>query len=214
MRYFLFFFGLVVLAVMLVAGKRGDVSRKPPMELFPDMDRQPKLRPQDQNSFFQNGLSSRLPVAGTVSRGTPFADTPENTGKIPGTTNWVEIMPVPVTHELMARGQNRYDIYCAPCHGRVGDGKGITSKYGMLATANLHDARISKLTDGEIFNTITHGKNLMGSYSGVTSANDRWAIIAYVRALQLSRLAKLEDVPAAERELLTKPLPPGADAGN
>lgn len=212
MRYFLFFFGLTVLAVMLIAGKRGDLSRKPPLELFPDMDRQAKLRPQDRNTFFANGFSSQLPVAGTVARGTPFADTPENTGKIPGTTNWVETVPMPVTHEMMALGQGRYNIYCAPCHGKVGDGKGITSKYGMMATANLHDQRIVVMPAGEIFNTITHGKNLMGPYSGVTSAEDRWAIIAYLRALQLSHLAKLEDVPAADRERLTQPLPPGAGA--
>ena len=214
MRYFLFFFGLAVLAVMLVAGKRGDLSRRPPLELFPDMDRQPKLRPQDRNTFFKDGFSSRLPVAGTVARGTPFADTAENSGKIPGTTNWVEIVPLPVTHELMTRGQTRYNIYCAPCHGRVGDGKGITSKYGMLVTANLHDQRIVAMTAGEIFNTITHGKNLMGAYSGVTSIEDRWAIIAYLRALQLSRLAKLEDVPVEDRERLTNPLPPGAAPQN
>jgi mono/diheme cytochrome c family protein len=212
MRYFLFCFGLIVLAVMLVAGKRGSMSRKPPMELFPDMDRQPKLRPEEADTFFKDGLSSRLPVPGTVARGTPYADTPVNTGKIPGTTNWVEAIPVPITHELMARGRQRFNINCSPCHGKIGDGKGITSKYGMLTTANLHDLRLVKMTAGEIFNTITHGKNLMGAYGSQTTIEDRWAIIAYVRALQRSQLASLEDVPAAEREKLTQPLPPGAAA--
>lgn len=212
MRYFYFFFGLLVLAVMLVAGKRGDISRNPPMELFPDMDRQAKLRPQTVDSFFTDGLSSRLPVPGTVARGTHYENSPFNTGKIPGTTNWVELLPTPVTETLLARGQDRYTINCSVCHGALGDGKGITSKYGMLTTANLHDLRLVKMSDGEIFNTITHGKNLMGAYASQLSIEDRWAVIAYVRALQRSRLAQIDDVPAGDREKMTKLLPPGAAA--
>jgi len=214
MRYFLFFFGLAVLAVMLVAGKRGGTSTKPPLELFPDMDRQPKLRPQAPNAFFPDGASSRLPVAGTVARGVPYEDNEINTGKIPGTTNWVADMPIEVTQELMRRGRDRYDIFCAACHGAVGDGRGITSNYGMGATASLHDNRVIHLEDGDIFNTITHGKNLMGAYGSRIAIQDRWAIIAYVRALQRSRLAYLEEVPAEERDPLTNPLPPGAAPQN
>jgi len=212
MRYFLFLFGLTVLAVMLIAGKRGDTTRRPPIELFPDMDRQPKLRPQAGNDFFADGLSSRLPVAGTVARGMPYEENEVTSGKIPGTTNWVATIPLPVTAEMMRRGQERYQIYCSPCHGAVGDGKGITSKYGMGATANLHDNRVVHLEDGDIYNTVTHGKNLMGGYGSRLSVEDRWAVIAYVRALQHSRLAYLEDVPPAQRDQLTNPMPPGAGA--
>src|SRR5262245_9067185 len=104
MRYFLLAFGVTVIAVMAIAGNRGDMSRRPPIELFADMDRQPKLRPQAANSFFKDGLSSQPPVAGAIARGALWQDTPENTGKIPGTTNWVLTIPVPVTHQLMARG--------------------------------------------------------------------------------------------------------------
>jgi len=214
MRYFFFFFGLAVLAVMLVAGKRGDFSRRPPLELFPDMDRQPKLRPQEPNRFFPDGLSSRLPVAGTLARGAPYRDDPVTTGKIQGTTNWVDTIPVPVTYALMQRGQELFQIHCAVCHGAVGDGKGITSKYGMLVTANLHDPRLIRMSDGEIYNTITYGKNTMAPYGSQVSGPDRWAILTYVRALQRSRLAYLEDVPAEERQKLTNPLPPGAAAQN
>ena len=121
MRYFLLTFGLVVVGVMLVAGKRGDMTRRPPIELFADMDRQPKLRPQQLNAFFPNGISSQLPPPGTVARGSPFQDNAINTGKVPGTTNWVETIPVPVTATLLARGQERYTINCAPCHARTGD---------------------------------------------------------------------------------------------
>jgi mono/diheme cytochrome c family protein len=208
MRYFLLLFGLSILAVMLIAGKRGDISRKPPLEVFPDMDRQPKLRPQAANGFFANGLSSQLPVPGTVARGSAYEDNAINTGKIPGTTNWVVNIPVPVTEQLLKRGQERYGIYCAVCHSAAGDGKGITGKYGMVAMANFHDPRIVKMPDGELFTVITYGRNLMGPYAGQIPIEDRWAIIAYVRALQRSRLAILEDVPADQRGDLQRSMAP------
>src|SRR5881397_686857 len=112
MRYVLLVFGVFVVAVMVVAGKRGDISRRPPIELFPDMDRQPKLRPQTGNGTFKDGFSSQLPVAGTIARGSAWQDTAENTGKIPGiplpgVTNWVQTIPVPVNAQLMARGRER-----------------------------------------------------------------------------------------------------------
>jgi mono/diheme cytochrome c family protein len=213
MRYVLLIFGLTVILVMAVAGKRGDISRRRPIEIFPDMDRQPKLRPQTDDKFFRDGLSSQPLVAGTIARGTPFEDTPINTGKIPGTTNWVATIPVPVTAELMARGRQRYNISCSPCHGEQGDGKGITTKFGMTVIADLHDGMTRKVvqqTDGELFNTISYGKVLMNGYAPNVSIQDRWAIIAYVRALQRSRLASLDDVPADQRAPLTNPLPPGA----
>ena len=213
MRYFLLIYLLLIVVVVGVAGRRGSMSRQPPIEIFPDMDRQPKLRPQTANRFFSDGLSSRLPVPGTVARGSPFEDSPVNTGKVPGTTNWVETIPVPVTATLMARGQERFNINCSPCHGAAGDGKGITSKYGMAIIADLHDSKpprkVVQQPDGEIFNTITYGKTLMGAYGANVTVEDRWAIVAYVRALQRSRLASLEDVPAEQRPALTKPLPPG-----
>jgi mono/diheme cytochrome c family protein len=212
MRYFLLIFGLAVVTVMLIAGKRGDISRKPPIEVFPDMDRMPKLRPQAANSFFGDGMSSQLPVPGTVARGSAYQDIPANTGKEPGTTNWVLNIPVPVNAQLLARGQERYGIYCSVCHSPAGDGKGITGKYGMIAMANLHDPRIVKMPDGELFTVITYGRNLMGPYGGQIDLQDRWAIIAYVRALQRSRLAILDDVPADQREGLRRSMAPPAAA--
>jgi mono/diheme cytochrome c family protein len=213
MRYALLLLGLIAVLVMIIAGKRGDVSRRPPLEIFPDMIRQPKLRPQTGNGTFTDGFSSQLPVVGTVARGSAWQDTPENTGKLPGTTNWVETIPVPVTAQLMARGRERFNISCSPCHGEAGDGKGITSKLGMTVIADLHDVAARKVpqqADGAIFNTLSYGKGLMQGYAASVSIPDRWAIVAYVRALQRSRLASLDDVPAAERETLTKPLPPTA----
>ena len=213
MRYVFLLFGLTVILTMAVLGKRGDFSRRRPIEIFPDMVRQPKLRPQTTDKFFKDGLSSQPIVPGTIARGVPYEDTPVNTGKVPGTTNWVATIPIPVTTELMARGRERYTINCSPCHGHQGDGKGITTKFGMTVIGDLHDAMVRKViqqTDGELFNTISYGKTLMSGYAANISIQDRWAIIAYVRALQRSRLASLDDVPAGERSELTKALPPGA----
>ena len=207
MRYFLLIFGLAVLSVMFIAGKRGDMSRRPPIEIFADMDRQPKLRPQAANGFFKSGISSQLNPAGTVARGSAYEDNAANTGIVPGTTNWVDYIPVPVTATLMARGRERYDINCAPCHGPQGDGKGITTKLGMSVIADLHDTstrKIVQMPDGQLFNTITYGKNLMGPYAASLSVEDRWAVIAYVRALQRSHLGLIDDVPAGERASMPK----------
>jgi mono/diheme cytochrome c family protein len=202
MRNFLYIVLIIfVLAAVLfaIAGLQGRMSRKPPIEVFSDMDRQLKLRPQKPNGFFANGVSSQLPPAGTIARNEPietvngavyrFEDSPVNTGKISGTTNFVETNPLPVNGVLLRRGRERFDIYCSPCHGRLGDGNGITKKIGdMPAVANLHDKRIVEMADGEIFNTITYGKNTMGAYGPIVPVEDRWAIVAYLRALQLSWL--------------------------
>ena len=214
MRYFLLAFILAVVATIGVAGYRGDMSRKPPIEIFDDMDRQQKLRPQEPNAFFPDHKSSQLPPGGTVARVSPikagnesvypFQESPLTTGKINGTTNFIELNPFPITESLLVRGQERYQISCAPCHGAQGDGKGIVSKYGWGTIANLHDKRISLQPDGEIFSTISYGKNTMSGYAANVTIEDRWAIVAYVRALQLSRVASMDDVPSGKRDSLKK----------
>lgn len=226
-KYFLLPLLIGVFAVISIAGFRGSTSRKPPIELFSDMDRQPKVRPQTDYRFFGDTRSSRLPVAGTIARAQPmnvsgkevfpFEDSPVNTGRQPGTTNYIELNPLPVTEQLMARGQERFNIYCAPCHGPQGDGKGITTKFGMAIIADLHDAggrKVPQQTDGQLFETITLGKGQMGAYGGIITVEDRWAIIAYVRALQRSRLANIEDVPAEFRSKLPVAAGPAAGATN
>jgi mono/diheme cytochrome c family protein len=206
---------LIVVIVLSAAGfamigLQGRMSRKPPLELFSDMDRQPKLRPQKPFDLFPNGVSSQLAPDGTIARGEPiqtaggpvysFEDSPVNTGSSGGATNWVETNPLRVDAALLQRGRDRFDIYCAPCHGKTGDGNGITKKIGdMAAVANLHDKRIVVMADGEIFNTITRGKGLMGAYGPLVATEDRWAIVAYLRALQLSRLGTADDLPEAQR---------------
>jgi mono/diheme cytochrome c family protein len=218
MRYLLYFI-LVFLAsaaaMFAVIGVPGHLSRKPPLEVFPDMDRQAKLRPEKPFDFFTNGFTSQLPPAGTIARSEPiqtangavysFEDSPVNTGKISGATNFVETNPLAVNAALLARGREQFNIYCTPCHGALGDGNGVIKKIGaMPAVANLHDKRIVEMTDGEIFNTITHGKGLMGAYGPFVIAPDRWAIIAYTRALQLSWLGSPDELTAEQRTALKK----------
>jgi mono/diheme cytochrome c family protein len=215
MRYFLLIFGLAVVLVIAIAGKRGDMTRRTPIEVFPDMDRQLKLRPMEPNGFFANARSSQEHPIGTIARSTPltngasqavfpYEDNPLNTGQKPGTTNFVELNPMTINAEVMKRGQQRYTINCSPCHGQLADGNGVTKKYGMAVVANLHDKRIVEMPDGELFHVITQGRNLMQGYAAQVDVQDRWAIVAYLRALQLARLGSVDDVPEAYRNALPK----------
>jgi len=215
MRYFLAIFVVTVAAVLGILGFRGAHFRKPPLYIFPDMEWQLKLRPQKPNAFFANGLSSQLPVAGTIPRSVPvqtasgevypYEDAPVNTGFLTGTTNFVAINPLPITAALLKRGQQRFTINCSPCHGQLGDGTGITKKIGAMAVvANLHDKRIVEMTDGELFYVITNGRNLMGAYGPNVTVSDRWATVAYLRALQLSQLGAVDDLPQELRASLKK----------
>jgi mono/diheme cytochrome c family protein len=116
----------------------------------------------------------------------------------------VETGPFEITRQLLARGRERFQINCSPCHGPLGDGNGVTKKLGMTTVANLHDPRIVRLPDGEIFYVITNGRLTMLPYGGQVTVEDRWAIIAYLRALQVSRLASVDDVPEAQRASFRK----------
>ena len=213
MRYFLAIFAIAVVVTVLIAGRRGDLTRNRPIQIFPDMKRQLKLRPQTANSFFADGFSSQLPQEGTIAQTGPtiiggkeiysFDDVPVNTGKVTGKTNYVELNPMPITAPLLARGQRQFTIYCTPCHGQSGMGDGITKKIGAMAVvASLHDKRIVEMPDGELFSIVTNGKNLMGAYGPQISVEDRWAVIAYLRALQLSRLGSVDDLTPESRAKL------------
>lgn len=213
MRYFfaaIFGFLLLSLTVFGIAGRRGTDFRKPPLEIFDDMVRQDRPRPQVPNSFFADGRSSQAFVAGTVAQQVGFLNndtwqgSAENTGLVPGTTNFVATIPVPVTTALLARGRERYNISCLPCHSATGDGNGITKKIGAMAVvASLLDKNAVIIPDGQVFRIISDGKapNMQG-YAANIEINDRWAIVAYVRSLQRARFATLEEVPAAERATL------------
>ena len=207
MRYVLIGIAMMVVLVVSLAGFRGDISRKAPIELIADMDRQPKLRPLEPNSFFANGMSSQPLVKGTVrqSEAIPLADGsdvypfetehPAVSGLQTGTTNAVVNIPLEVSMGLMERGREKYTISCVPCHGGQGDGNGVVKYFGISAVKSLHDPDVVKQSDGDIYRTITVGKGVMKGYANTLSIEDRWAIVAYARALQLSRLGTEDEVP-------------------
>jgi mono/diheme cytochrome c family protein len=224
---------LFTIALVAVFGFRGQKSTGTPLEVFPDMVRQMKVRAQAPLGFFADGRGPRLPVEGTVpigyempvprtrSQQQPATAQPRlafsqgtdyyNTGKM--ADRWGTGLPMPVTPELLKRGQERFNITCAMCHGATAQGNGITKQYGLTTVVSLQDDRIRKMADGEIFNTITNGKNTMMAYGPTIVVSDRWAIIAYLRALQRSRAGSIVDVPPEHRADLEKPAesppPPG-----
>lgn len=157
-------------------------SKRPPIHPIRDMDSQPKYKTQSSNQFFYNQMTMQTPVPGTVALDEMQADDVVTTGK-DAEGNFVATSPLESTPELIARGADRYAIYCAPCHRASGDGQGILFKRGV-PTANLHDERLRTMPDGELFNAITNGIGLMPSYSYPISVEDRWAIVAHVRELQ------------------------------
>jgi mono/diheme cytochrome c family protein len=170
------------------------------------MVRQPKYKAQARSAFFADGRTDRPLPPNTVARGDLQSDDHRYLGKN-ADGSFARGFPaaLPVTHELIARGQQRFTIYCAPCHGALGDGQGITKAYGMAATPTYHDDRLRQMAEGEIFATITKGKNTMMPYADKLPADDRWAVIAYLRALQRSQNGREADVPASARaQLATK----------
>lgn len=221
LRAFLLISLLITIAGVAVLGFRGEKGTNEPWEIFPDMVRQMKVRAQAPLGFFADGRGPRMPINGTVpigyempkpqsagssemhptafSVGTDYIDT----GKMGA--NWGTGIPVPVTPELLQRGQQRFNITCAMCHGATATGNGITKSYGLATVVTLQDDRIRKMADGEIFNTITNGKNTMMAYGPTITVADRWAIIAYLRALQKSQGATIADVPPEHRADLEKP---------
>lgn len=163
-----------------------------------DMAMQPKNRPLTPSDFFEDGRSERPILENTVARGS-LADDALYVGKDSNT------FPLPVTQELMERGQDRYKIFCSPCHGLQGDGNGMIVMRGMKHPPSYHEPRLRQVPNGYIFDVITNGFGAMLNYSAQIPVRDRWAIVAYVRALQLSRNAKMSDLPADVREKVLHP---------
>jgi mono/diheme cytochrome c family protein len=221
LRGFLLISLLITIASVAVLGFRGEKTTNEPWEIFPDMVRQMKVRPQSPLGFFADGRGPRVPIAGTVPIGYEMpkaqpAGPPEamprafsvgtdyvNTGKMGN--NWGTGIPIPVTPQLLQRGRERFNITCAMCHGATAAGNGIVKQHGLATVVSLQDDRIRKMADGEIFNTVTNGKNTMMAYGPTIMVADRWAIIAYLRALQRSQVATVADVPPEHRADLEKP---------
>lgn len=169
------------------------------------MAAQPRYKPLAESSFFDDERSARPLVPGTVARGHLEADEQFYTGKSHGKP--VETFPFPVTREVLARGRERFNIFCSPCHDRVGTGQGMVVKRGYRPPQSLHIDRLRRAPVGHFFDVITHGFGAMPDYAEQVPARDRWAIIAYIRALQLSQNARLADVPALERRRLLEGKP-------
>jgi mono/diheme cytochrome c family protein len=227
LRPFLFIAVLIGIASVAMLGFRGEKGTNEPWELFPDMVRQMKVRAQAPLDFFADGRGAREPIAGTVPIGYEFPR-PQNSpsGAAPaqemvhrrfafsaGTDyydtgkmgpNWGTGIPIEVTPQLLERGRERFAMTCAMCHGATAAGNGIVKQYGLATVATLQDDRIRKMADGEIFNTITNGKNTMMAYGPNLVVADRWAVIAYLRALQRSQNGTINDVPPEHRAELEK----------
>jgi mono/diheme cytochrome c family protein len=168
-----------------------------------DMQNQPYYRPLRENDFYADKRSARPLVAGTVARGDLRADTYYYTGRIGDTVG--DYMPFPVTNEVLARGQQRFNIYCSPCHSEVGDGNGMVVQRGYKHPPSYHTERLRKAPIGHFFDVISNGYGSMPDYAEQVQVADRWAIAAYIRALQLSQHASSSDVPQGEQIAKTPP---------
>lgn len=201
----------LVVLVLSVLGLRGSKFTRSPLDVFPEtffpsMRNQSKYKHQASSRFFADGRADRpLPPGVVVSSYGPLGQPLRNddllySGK-DASGAFINTVPanLVVDRTFIERGRTNYTIYCAPCHGALGDGNGITKQYGMGATPSFHDDRLRKMPDGEIFNTITHGKNNMLSYADKLLPQDRWTVIAYVRALQRAQMGAAADVPEVNK---------------
>lgn len=161
-----------------------------------DMRDQPRLEPFEASARFADGASARPRVADTVARGQLTLDEQLHQGRVNGQA--AESFPFPITQEVLERGQERYDIFCTPCHSATGDGNGIIVAYGMRQPTSFHDPDLAAEPPGYYFSIITNGTRIMPSYASRIPPEDRWAIIAYIRALQLSQNVDAGQLPADE----------------
>lgn len=173
-----------LLALMVLAGcTRGSTSPRPPIHLNPNMDEQPKARAQEASEFFYDGAAMRHPMEGTVPRGSLERPESFNTGKLPD-GSWLASNPLTVDDAVLARGAERYAIYCTVCHGERGDGQSVMRQRSGLNAANLLETRLRQMPEGEMFDVVTHGLGLMKGYAYPIPPEDRWAILIHVRRLQ------------------------------
>jgi mono/diheme cytochrome c family protein len=185
MRNFRKFAPLALFAVVALAGCRQD------------MHDQPRFKSLSRSDFYADQRSARLPVEGTVARGQLREDTYFYTGKVGA--NPGDYMPFPVTADVVQRGRERYNIYCAPCHSQTGDGRGLIVQRGYQQPPSYHTERLRKAPLGYLFDVMTNGFGAMPDYASQIPPHDRWAIVAYIRALQLSQNAAASDVPSGQK---------------
>jgi hypothetical protein len=185
-----------MVAVVMIAGLAIPGCRQ-------DMHDQPNYSALEASSFFADGRASRAPVPGTVARGQLHEDDHLYRGKIDGAR--AKTFPFPITMAVMERGRDRYDIFCAPCHDRLGTGAGIVVRRGLSQPPSFHVDRLRTVEPGYLFDVIGTGFGRMNGYAAQVKPEDRWAIVAYIRALQLSQAGSVADVPPAERGGLDTP---------
>jgi len=190
---------LLALAALLIGGCQGSISDKPPVHVNPNMDSQEKFRAQAANDLFADGRAMRAPVPGTVARGFLQEDPVWWTGRNED-GSWASF-PSELTLEVVQRGRERYDIYCSVCHGLAGDGQGIimTGDYGYVPAPTFHSDLLRAREDGYFFDVASYGIRSMPGYGTQVPVADRWAIVAYIRALQRSQYAQASDVPENQR---------------
>lgn len=214
MRYLFFSLLIFVASILGVAGLRGSKSTRSPIEIFNDMDNQAKKKGQAESDFFADGRNARPPIPGVLPIGHQLPEKPFhagggdflsgygigedylNTGKMGEFYGHGMPAEVKVDEAFLRRGQDRFGIYCAICHGPAGDGTGVVSKYGVPA-ANLLVFDPAQKPDGSIFDVITNGRGNMGRYGAQLTVGDRWAVVAYVRVLQ-----QRNKMPAADAKAL------------
>jgi mono/diheme cytochrome c family protein len=171
-----------------------------------DMHNEPRYKPLAESDFFKDHRSARPMVEGTVARGHLRIDEARYTGKINGEE--IDQFPIPITKEDIERGQTRFNVYCTPCHSRIGDGNGMIVLRGFRQPPSYYSDRLRNEPVGHYFDVITNGFGAMASYASRVQTDDRWRIIAYIRALQLSESASINDVPADQRQNLAVEPPP------
>jgi mono/diheme cytochrome c family protein len=195
------------LPLALIVRARAASTTQPRIHLVQDMDNQAKYKPQDASTLFADGRAMRLDPKGTVAQGELAEDVALSLGKVSG--GWVTVIPVPLSPERLRRGRERFAIYCAPCHGLDGNGHGpVASRAEKLEEgtwvppSSLHAGPVRALPVGQIYDTIAHGVRNMPSYGSQIGVEDRWAVVAHVRALQQDQHAEVADAPAADQDRL------------
>lgn len=174
----------IALALLAATGcSRGSTSSRPPIHLNPNMDSQPKVTAQSESTFFSSGAAMQPPVEGTVARGALRHSDLVRHGLLPNGDE-APSNPLAVDAALKERGRERYEIYCSPCHGSSGNGKGIVATRGAMPAANLLEERFRSAPDGRIYSAVQNGVGLMPSFAARIPVEDRWAIVAHVRELQ------------------------------
>lgn len=211
MKYFFLAYALIAILVVSIGGFRGDKFAHTPIEVFPDMDRQDVVKAQNESFFFEDGLGARQPVEGTLPYG--FDTDGESTGESLFSTGdnyfstgaidefYANGMPSELElnddniRAFLLEGKEGFEINCTICHGEAGNGQGMAAKYGVPAVANLRAENFFQdvYPDGKLYHVITHGKGQMGAYKHNLTLRERWAVVAYVRALQLASAAPLSD---------------------